>query len=447
MSHACSARDFKYILNRNSANSAEFRFTIQNHSEFPVRYLILCVLGTGSLRSSPLDRRGSVGERTDCEGTKALPVMDILDVVLGEDSSSDLAVLENEDSDAVATVVLPEHQLLGRLLSAAQNPSVRSSGDQQVSTLTEHRACPMSAHTGAAAAAKEEEDKEEEEEEEEVDTGTSSASCTYRAVQLLIWVAAFNIAATFPWVYARRANMPEPNTLLYVSGAFNGAGFASGLLLLDSARCALQPGGALEQLGAGFVHVSAREATNLARWTTVMRTLCIIGSLLFLYLGWGVYLPAADLGVKNSVAAVFNPTFMALLGWPLMFTWMSSFSLGSCVCRDAATEVLVAAKTTDPTSKPTWDARVARPALALHQKLRILSAGWARGLAGLTLALWFLSAAMLTWALNDTHCAALDTARGSAPGTAQGIYFAELLLTISLPLLLALDVAGAPQMA
>ena len=88
----------------------------------------------------------------------------------------------------------------------------------------------------------------------------------FRGVQLVAALVPILMPIVRVDGYAAQANMERPNELLYLSMLLLGCGYAMLLLALGSARVALQPGGPLEQLGAGEQRISASDAKSLARW-------------------------------------------------------------------------------------------------------------------------------------------------------------------------------------
>lgn len=120
--------------------------------------------------------------------------------------------------------------------------------------------------------------------------------------------------------------------------------------------------------------------------------------------------------------------------------------LSSCVCRDEATEVIRAIANFDLGDSrdkcSTWHETVVRPALRLDKRLRVLSAGWGDGFAGMALFFWLWSLGFFCFAINRTHCDGLDTSREVPRGTSQFVYLVETAVALALPLVLALDVAS-----
>jgi hypothetical protein len=70
---------------------------------------------------------------------------------------------------------------------------------------------------------------------------------------------------TLPHSLAETAGMPKPNALIMVASTLFGIGGASLALVISSARDALRPGGALEQLNVGEVMISEKANTRLSR--------------------------------------------------------------------------------------------------------------------------------------------------------------------------------------
>ena len=74
-----------------------------------------------------------------------------------------------------------------------------------------------------------------------------------------------------------------PNSLASIQYTCLGLSVLSLLLVLDSVRCACSGAGPLDDLGAGTVRISARDARNLDRWRRVLgvlATLACVGGLM-----------------------------------------------------------------------------------------------------------------------------------------------------------------------
>eukprot|EP01046_Picozoa_sp_COSAG06_P071808 COSAG06_NODE_20716_length_784_cov_1.058394_1_plen_222_part_01 len=127
------------------------------------------------------------------------------------------------DSDAAPSVLWPEQRWLGQLLS------------------TEYTA-PGESHS------------------------ESAPSWMCYALQALCVVTALVSVPNIPGDYAEMAGMTEPNVLLYMFAAMLGICMVAPALPISSAREALRPGGALEQLGVGEIMISAEDARSNARW-------------------------------------------------------------------------------------------------------------------------------------------------------------------------------------
>ena len=107
----------------------------------------------------------------------------------------------------------------------------------------------------------------------------------FRVLQLVATLVAIGTPIVRVDGRAAEANMERPNELVHLSILLFGCGYAMLLLALGSARIALQPGGPLEQLGAGEQRISGSDAKSLARWRV---GLCAF-SALFVMVGPGVF--------------------------------------------------------------------------------------------------------------------------------------------------------------
>jgi hypothetical protein len=244
---------------------------------------------------------------------------------------------------------------------------------------------------------------------------------------------------------AETAGLPEPNALLYVNAALMGAASVALTFIIGSARSALRPGGALEQLKVGEVMISEKDSTTLSRWRGGAWAWSGLWVLLSLLPWRGAFgLPPfgspntptearVELALRGLVSCTVFP--VALSGW-----W-ASMRTASCLCRDEVIEVIHKVRTVAPTSGD-WDAAVAQPALGLIEKMKLLSDGWSGGLAGFGVFFWLGALAYFTNAINAPLCEGLDAASGSPPGTQRTVSLMLVASMSTLPFLLALDIAA-----
>jgi hypothetical protein len=278
----------------------------------------------------------------------------------------------------------------------------------------------------------------------------SSAPCY--GMQATCVAFGVNVTGLLPWAGKAQSDadmvgMAEPNDLLYVSAILLGLGFASLALVVASARYALRPGGALEQLKAGEAMISEKDGTTLSRWRVGLGVL----SALFLLFGLQQiaagtvfskdYYTVQDRLVRFSLKGLILATTL-----PVAFSgWMASMYTGSCLCRDGVMKVIGAIRSTDPTADE-WDEAVAQPALALREKMKLLSRGWAGGLVGFGGFFWGMALGLFTSAINLPYHEAMEAANGEVAVTNRHTYKTSYmmytLVFAMLPLLLAKDLAN-----
>jgi hypothetical protein len=290
---------------------------------------------------------------------------DIIEMVTGaEDSSANLSKLAEEDSNAVPARHLPEHVAIGRLLSAG------SEGEK--------------------------------------------VSGVLRVMELSFAPTFVGLLAYFPQIYADRAGMAEPNSLLYISGLVTAAaGPAAAAFSLRGFHESLRPNGPLHQLlyaGAdtavpdAATRISEAAAALQARWRVVLWALCMPMTLFWAAIGFGAMAGNATTAAGVAWGVLFGVQHS--MWCILVFGWWSSFRLASCLCRDATVEVVRACHETDPADDAEWRRSVEAPALALNKTFQVLSNGWSRALACVSCGAFFLSFAMLGLAVNDAYVAA-----------------------------------------
>ena len=226
--------------------------------------------------------------------------------------------------------------------------------------------------------------------------GKPSARCY--ALQGLPVVLGVFMLLTVTTSVAEAAGMAEPNELQYIFAALNGLACAALSLAVSSAREALRPGGALEQLCVGEVLISAEEAhSNVQRLLWAVRPvghhvgrLCALPPFVP---------PGAPMEMMRIMMVLNGLLFCTVL--PVAFSgWWASLRTASCLCRDATVEVIKATRNTDPADEEEWEEKVNRPALALRGKFELLSRGWAGGLAGLGGFCWLLALGAFALALR-----------------------------------------------
>ena len=82
--------------------------------------------------------------------------------------------------------------------------------------------------------------------------------------------------------------------------------------------------------------------------------------------------------------------------------------LGSALARVRIEAVIDALKTADPTDDAAWTASAAEPALALHETMRTLSAGFGNGVSGITLFFWGVTMSYVFLAFHSEFFSGLD---------------------------------------
>ena len=153
--------------------------------------------------------------------------------------------------------------------------------------------------------------------------------------------------------------------LHYIVAVLSCLAFAVATLCVTSARVALMPGGKLDQLGAGEVMVSERDAASNARWRK---------GLLAYSVGW--VLAGLWLISSGSIHTMLFGLVHMTLG-PVIFSgWWASMRTASFLCRDASIEVIKDVRATDPKDEEQWDAKVSQPALALREKFELQKSLW-----------------------------------------------------------------------
>ena len=239
--------------------------------------------------------------------------------------------------------------------------------------------------------------------------------------------------------------MAEPDGLLYVTSALLGLAILPIGLAVPSAREALRPGGALQQLGAGEVMISAEDAASNARWRKgllVFSSFWALSGLLSIagaFLELPPFVPPGAPVVQRITTGLLGLLWCTVL--PVAFSgWWASMRTASCLCRDETIETIHAIETTDPADSE-WHAAVAERALGLIPKLKLLSDGWSGGLIGLGAGVWLGVLGMFTVAINTPHCDGMDAAQGSPPGTTRATVLVLAAMLFPVPFLMALDVA------
>jgi hypothetical protein len=276
--------------------------------------------------------------------------------------------------------------------------------------------------------------------------GLSTPSALCHALRALPVIQGVLVALAFPGALAESAGMAdETNKLLHVAGTLAGLGWVAFSLVVPSALEALRPGGALEQLGAGEVMISAEDAASDARW----RKGLLATSSAFCVLFGLPYIASAVLELPPLVPP--GALMLRILwgeGGLLICTvlpvavngWWASMRTASCLCRDETIETIHAIETTDPASDE-WDAAVAERALGLIPKLRLLSDGWSGGLIGFGSFIWLNALACFVYAINAPFNDRFDAANDLPPGTIQAVWIVIGASFFPLPFLLVLDVA------
>jgi hypothetical protein len=244
---------------------------------------------------------------------------------------------------------------------------------------------------------------------------------------------------------AETAGMPAPNILAHVAGGLFGLGCASLALVISSARDALRPGGALEQLKVGEVMIGEDDWKAVSRWR--------VGVGVFTALGALVGLMCIISGAMSSIMLPPNtPTLMriqfVLIGMLLTTShvfmdigWWTSMYTASCICRDEVIETIHAVRDVAPTSKE-WDEAVAQPALGLTMKMKLLSDGWSGGLIGMTGSCWLWALTWFIGFINDPWNEGMDAAMGITLGTWSTSCIVIAAFFTPLPFLLAKDIAN-----
>ena len=379
-------------------------------------------------------------------------------VEIGLDASADISeeVLAR-DHDAAPSVLWPEQRWLGKLLSTEYTPPGESDSESAPSRLC-------------------------------------------YALQGMCGVAGLLESICIPQGTAEAAGMAEPNTLTYIACALYGLGFAALALPISSAREALRPGGALEQLGVGEVMISAEDARSNARWRKGLLGLSA------LCVSFGAFCIAMAVFELPPFVPPGSPTqykfIVALIGLWLCTTlpvavsgWWASMRTASSLCRDEAIEATKAVASTDPKapltandgedfgdilkktssihmgvdlrryrsrrprterkaglaearaaevdweSESDWDEKVAKRALGLRTKFELLSDDWSGGLIGFGGSCWLVALGSFTRLINTPWCAGMDVVNGTPPGTQRNASLAFAAIVLPLPFFLAMDVA------
>ena len=322
------------------------------------------------------------------------------------------------DSNAAPSVLWPEQRWLGELLS------------------TEHDGAEYDVVQRSTAAA---------DDTDVLDERASAPSALCHALRALCVGVGLFMALAQPSAAAESAGMAEPDGLIYVTSALFGLANALVGLVVSSAREALRPGGALQQLGAGEVMISAEDAASNARWRKGLLVFSTFWALLGLLNIAGAFLELPPFVPPG--APVVQRITVGLLGlvwctvFPVAFSgWWASMRTASCLCRDETIETIHAIETTDPADSE-WHAAVAERALGLIPKLKLLSDGWSGGLIGMGLFPWVGVLGYFTVAINTPLCDGMDAATDSPPGTTRATLLVLTAIQIPMPFLMALDVA------
>lgn len=314
----------------------------------------------------------------------------------GGGNKVELALMTQEDSDAVLSVVPPEQKRIGALLSNIEG----------------------------------------------------SPSALYRGAQVVVLAHACMLATTQAEVSRKNAGMAQLNDLLRVTGALWGAAFLLVLLPLGSARTALMPGGALEKLGAGVQKISAADAAQLARLrvglAVLTAALVAVGCscLCFGIVGMDLFTRHTYTVGERFLITMWGLELITVV--PLISVgWWPSMATASCLCRDNIIEVIKKLDSTSPADDngAQWKEAVATPALALYSSMATLSHGWSSGLLGLSGLMGLLSVALFTMAINLEYTSGLDAVLEKPPGRVASEFAISALFLAFLPLLLALDLA------
>ena len=277
-----------------------------------------------------------------------------------------------------------------------------------------------------------------------------SPTIKYRAMQTLVLTFAIFGGLAYNNVCALAAKMDGPNSLLdLATGLFTG-GVVVGLFVLDSARVALQPDGALQAL---CEHVKPSDSEVVARTVQRWRVALGIFSGVFVLLGgWWLASGFAALIAAPTVWTLWVELCLIGLSFIVIFPvlisgWWASMSIGSCLCRDAVNEVIKKAKVTDPAAEDgsEWHAGVAAPALALRKTLNMLSDGWSRGMVALAGWMWLIAVASFAMAVNKTFTDGYDNSHGRRPDYTRDLWFVIAATFAAVPMLLALDLAVTGQ--
>ena len=272
----------------------------------------------------------------------------------------------------------------------------------------------------------------------------------YRAMQTLLLTFAVFGGLEYNDICAVYAGMDGPNSLLdLATGLFTG-GVAVGLFLLESARVALQPDGALQAL---CEHVKPSDSESVARTVQRWRVALGVFSASFMLLGgWQLIAGFRALFRLPGLWMAWFELFLVGLSFIIVFPvlisgWWASMSIGSCLCRDAVNDVIAKAKVTDPAAEDgsEWHAGVAAPALALRKTLNLLSDGWSRGMVALGGWMWLCAIAAFAMAVNKTYTDGYDHTFGHRPDRARDTWFVIAATFAAVPMLLALDLAVTGQ--
>ena len=120
---------------------------------------------------------------------------------------------------------------------------------------------------------------------------------------------------------------------------------------------------------------------------------------------------------------------------PLLFSgFLYSMRTAAALVRNEIATVIAVMKRVTPADEEKWTSEVAEPALALHETLMTLSAGWGRGFFGVGLVCWSMGLGFF--------CNALNLPRGYLLGPQdQPAAISGVVVMLVVPLILAYDVA------
>jgi hypothetical protein len=168
--------------------------------------------------------------------------------------------------------------------------------------------------------------------------------------------------------------------------------------------------------------------------------LAVVAAVAFL---WGIYETVMFDFTRNILRIgrrIAKGLSVSLIAPIALVGWWTSMYIASCLCRDEIIEVIKHVRSVNPASA-SWDGSVAKPALGLIEKMKLLSDGWSGGLVSAAGGCWIVALSFFAHAINTPLKERQDDAYGDPPGT-RALTNAARVACISLcPFILAIDIA------